>query len=263
VKQIRQFFKRAPLLHIGYHIFQALRDQYGVCINFLRIFHNLFIFFKEYHQYCHQPENNNFMVSSEYIRPYLTDKTKLTPIDPTYFLQDTWAAKKIFQNKPDHHYDIGSSASTIGIISQFIPVTMVDLRPIAVPLENLCFEKGDILHLPFADNSIKSLSSLCVVEHIGLGRYGDSLDQWGSEKAIVELTRVLAPGGNLYFSVPVDSKNRVWFNAHRSFTREYILDLFQGMELIEERYIYGGTMEYFYNKGKGFGTGLYHFSKTS
>jgi hypothetical protein len=53
-------------------------------------------------------------------------------------------------------------------------------------LENLFFKEGSILALPFESGSIKSLSSLCVVEHIGLGRYGDEIDPFGSESAIKE-----------------------------------------------------------------------------
>jgi hypothetical protein len=34
-----------------------------------------------------------------------------------------------------------------------------------------------------------------VVEHIGLGRYGEPMDEQGDLKAIEELKRVLAPGG--------------------------------------------------------------------
>ena len=59
-------------------------------------------------------------------------------------------------------------------------------------LPELNFKKGNILNLPFSDYSINSLSSICVIEHIGLGRYGDQLDQFGTEKAVKELVRVLA-----------------------------------------------------------------------
>ena len=150
---------------------------------------------------------------------------------------------------------------SIGILSQFTPVTMIDLRPISVELQNLQFEYGSILQLPFADQSIKSLSSLCVVEHIGLGRYGDPLDAWGSEKSARELQRVLSRGGNLFVSVPVDAECRVYFNAHRTFTRQYVLEMFSELELIEERYIYSNHIMEEYNPALGFGVGLFHFRR--
>lgn len=204
-------------------------------------------------------ENKQFK-TIEYF-PCLFDNLSYTPLEPTYFFQDSWAAKHIFDMKPSHHYDIGSSAKTIGILSQFTQITMIDIRPIELELPNLFFKKGSILELPFEDNSIETLSSLCVVEHIGLGRYGDPLDPFGSEKAIRELKRVLKVGGVILFSVPVDTENKIYFNAHRAFTRKYILELFDGFEVLDEKYHYGIKMFNDYDKTKGFGTGLYKLQK--
>lgn len=204
---------------------------------------------------------NNFNILKRDLYLCLFDNSDTTPLDPTYFYQDTWAAKHIFKLSPQHHIDIGSSATTIGIISQFVPVTMVDIRPLELNLEGLSFLKGDILNLPFKDNTVESLSSLCVVEHIGLGRYGDKIDSFGSEKAILEIKRVLKVGGVLLFSVPVDTVNKVYFNAHRSFTRDYILSLFDKFQLIDEKYQYGNLLEDNYDKQKGFGTGFYFLKK--
>jgi len=218
-------------------------------------------FIKEYRIFL-KDKNPKYKISINYILPYLKDNTEKTSVEPVYFFQDTWAAKKIFQSRPKHHYDIGSAYKTVGIISQFVPTTMIDIRPIDdISLDNLFFVKGSILNLPFKDNSIESLSSLCVVEHIGLGRYGDAIDPYGSERAIKELKRILKKGGDLYFSVHVDKECRVYFNAHRAFTRSYILELFNDLKLIEEKYIYGKKMYDNYDKSRGFGTGLFHFCK--
>ena len=83
----------------------------------------------------------------------------------------------------------------------------------------------------------------------------------GVAKALAEFKRVLQPGGNLYISVPVDNENKVYFNAHRAFTRDYALELAKPMALIEEKYIYGREMLDSYDKKFGFGTGLYYFKK--
>lgn len=216
-------------------------------------------FFSQFYYFKKSGKNENFKTIDFY--PCLFDNINYTPLEPTYFYQDCWAAKHIFQMKPSHHYDVGSSAKTMAIISQFVPVTMIDIRPIELKLQNLFFKKASILDLPFEDNSIESLSSLCVIEHIGLGRYGDLHDPFGSEKAIKELKRVVKPGGILLISVPVDSENKIYFNAHRAFTRDYILKLFEGFTLLEEKYIYGNKMYNVYDISKGFGTGLYLFKK--
>lgn len=216
-------------------------------------------FFKEYQAYKKQTENPAFTLA--HIYPCLHDNTKYTPVEPTYFFQDTWAAKKIFELKPQHHYDIGSAVTTIGILSQFVPTTMIDIRPLELSLDNLYFIEGSILKIPIEDHTLETISSLCVVEHIGLGRYGDAIDSFGSEKAIQELKRVVKKKGHILFSVPVDSKNKIYFNAHRAFTRSYILTLFHGFQLIEEKYHYGTKLYADYDSEKGFGTGFYMFQK--
>lgn len=211
-------------------------------------------FFRQYRELQKLGDNQAFKEVEWY--PCFNDNLDHTPVEPVYFLQDTWAARKLCELNPSHHYDIGSSVKTMGILSQFIPVTMVDIRPIEIELEHLNFVCGSILDLPFEDSSIESLSSLCVIEHIGLGRYGDSLDPFGYKKAIDELKRVLKPGGTIMFSVPVDRENKIYFNAHRAFTRDYILGQFNGFTIEEEKYQYGRKLYDKYDPAKGFGTVL-------
>jgi hypothetical protein len=86
--------------------------------------------------------------------------------------------------------------------------------------------------MPYADNSLESLSCLHVAEHIGLGRYGDPLDPLGTRKAAAELTRCLAKGGNLFFALPV-GRSRICFNAHRIHSPKTIIDYFNKLKLVE------------------------------
>lgn len=249
--------KKIPLLKWAVISLRALKRKHGV----LAITKELIGFFRDWNTYRKLPQNSDFRTETADLYPRLFDKTVTTGIDPVYFYQDTWCARKIFENKPTHHYDVGSKADLVGTISQFVPTTMVDIRPLEVTLPELSFVKGSILALPFKDGEISSISSICVIEHIGLGRYGDPLDQFGSEKSVTELIRVLAKGGSLYISVPIDSENKVYFNAHRAFTRKYILELFGSLKMIEEKYIYGNKLCDTYDPARGFGTGLYHFKK--
>jgi len=218
-------------------------------------------FTNDYRSYKSQQKNPNFLTSFSNWYPCLTDRTSNTPLDPVYFYQDSWAASKIFEYKPQSHIDIGSAAKTIGILSQFVPITMVDIRPIQLKMKGLDFKQGTILDLPFETASQASVSSLCVIEHIGLGRYGDPIDPWGSEKAIKELQRITKAEGIILFSVPIDDVNKVYFNAHRAFTKEYIISLFDQCTLEEDKYIYGNELVDTYNQSKGFGIGLYKFRK--
>ncbi len=256
---IKNKFKQIGIFVIAYNLIQALKQYFRFKpITFLR---DLFNFISDYIKLKNDLKNSNFQFYIKDFLPCLQDKTTNTPLDPVYFYQDSWAASKIFQNPPLEHFDIGSAAKTIGIISQFVPTTMIDIRPIALKLPNLKFIKGSILNLPFENNSIKSISSLCVIEHIGLGRYGDSIDAFGSEKSIKELIRVTAKNGFILFSVPINDANKIYFNAHRAFTREFILEQFYDCELIEERYIYKNDMVNMYIKENGYGIGLYQFKK--
>lgn len=215
-------------------------------------------FWNSYNQYnkIALPESK---VKTDYLYPCLGDDTAETELEPIYFYQDAWAFEKIVEAKPECHFDVGSQNKFVALLSKVFPVTMVDIRPLSLPLNTIKFVKGSILELPFEDGSIESLSSLCVVEHIGLGRYGDPLDPLGTEKAVKELKRVVKPGGNLYVSLPVDDENRTYFNAHRAFSEEYISKLFDQFELIEARYIYGN--EFGEKLKSGFGTGCYHFRR--
>ncbi len=203
-----------------------------------------------------------FDLSAKNLSPFLRDRTETTPLDPIYVLQDSWFARKISERRPSNHVDVGSSARSMTVIAQFVPITFVDIRPVEIDLPGFTFVSGSILALPFADRSVLSLSSLCVIEHIGLGRYGDTIDALGSEKAASELARVLSPGGNLYVSVPVDPQCRIYFNAHRAFSRDYLLKLFADLQLVEERYIYDRSVTTAYDPQRRFGTGLYHFRRT-
>ena len=256
---LKRFFKKNRHIKNVHAIFLSSRAFFTFkLVTFIK---QMNCFLSDLKSFKAQKANSKFKEIKYF--PCLFDNLSHTPLEPTYFFQDSWAAKHIFALKPAHHYDVGSSAKTMGIISQFTPVTMIDIRPIELQLPNLHFKEGSILELPLENNAIDCISSLCVIEHIGLGRYGDPLDAYGSEKAIKELKRVLKEGGILLFSVPVDDANKIYFNAHRAFTRDYILDLFKGFSILDEKYHYGMKLYDFYDPSKGFGTGLYMMKKDS
>lgn len=164
--------------------------------------------------------------------PCINDDTPTTPFDAHYFYQGVWALRKIKESGVKNHLDVGSEIRWVGLLSTVTKTTFIDIRPFKTDLKDLMVKKGDILNMSFKDNSIKSLSCLHVAEHIGLGRYGDKLDAEGTKKACRELFRILAPDGNLYFSVPV-GKEKVYFNAHRVHSPHSIINYFKDLKLIE------------------------------
>ncbi|HWH08006.1 MAG TPA: DUF268 domain-containing protein [Candidatus Thermoplasmatota archaeon] len=164
--------------------------------------------------------------------PVLHDKVATSPYDAHYFFQDNWALRRILENRPARHVDVGSRVDTVAHVAASVPTTFVDLRPLEAKVEGLDSRAGTILSLPYGDDSVESLSCLHVAEHIGLGRYGDPLDPQGTRKACQELQRVLAPGGNLYFALPV-GRERVAFNANRVHAPRTILGYFDRLALVE------------------------------
>ena len=187
-------------------------------------------YFSDWSRYAALPGAETLRFIDGY--PCLFDRTATTGIDGHYFYQDIWAFKLVLASGAPSHIDVGSRATLVGLLTAITRVTFIDIRPLLVHLENYNPLSGSILALPFADHSVPSLSCLHVAEHIGLGRYGDSLDPAGTQKAARELVRVLAPRGNLYFSVPV-GRSRVCFNAHRVHSPQQILDYFHDLELVQ------------------------------
>ena len=204
-------------------------------------------------------------IESEDIHPCIHDKTQTTEFDRHYFYQDIWAFKKICAAKPKLHVDVGSRIDFVGFLTAVTNVTFIDIRPLMADLDNFDSRKGSILSMPFENNSVHSLSCLHVAEHVGLGRYGDPLDPFGTKKSCRELSRILANGGNLYFSLPV-GRPRLCFNAHRIHAPHQIIGYFADLDLCgfsgiddDGRFVKDAEIEQF--ESMNYGCGLFHFTK--
>lgn len=196
-------------------------------IKIFKFIHDVFIFKK-----LAQKINTRFLPRIVDFYPILGEDTEDTGFDRHYIYHPAWAARVIALNKPEFHVDISSIINFSTQLSAFIPVRFYDYRPANISLSNLQTGQADLLALPFHENEIKSLSCMHVVEHIGLGRYGDPLDPEGDIKAINELKRVLAYGGDLLFVVPIGVP-KLAFNAHRVYSYDQILSYFKELKLIE------------------------------
>ena len=80
-----------------------------------------------------------------------------------------------------------------------------------------------------------SLSCLHVLEHFGLGRYGDPIDPNGYKTGFANLASLLRPGGRFYLSTPI-GQERVEFNANWVFDPATILGLAHSSGLRLERF---------------------------
>jgi hypothetical protein len=205
-------------------------------------------------------------ISALDLQPCLGDWSTHTPFDAHYFYQGAWLARRVIATKVAKHVDIGSSVLTISVLSAQVETVFVDYRPLKVELPGLTSIAGNILDLPFPDDSIASLSCLHVIEHIGLGRYGDPIDPSGTIKAALELKRIVSRGGNLFLSVPI-GRERVCFNAHRVHSAMTVLTLFPELTLLEFSFVDDEGLYHEHQSveaaiGLEYGCGLFHFQKS-
>ena len=200
--------------------------------------------------------------------PFYRDRFRTAGALGEYFHQDLWAARKLYAARPARHVDVGSRID--GFIAHclvFMEVEVVDIRPLAHPPTGLRFVQADAARMAdFADGSIASLSSLHAAEHFGLGRYGDAIDPEGHLTFMRALARVLAPGGRLYFSVPVGRAQKVEFNAHRVLRTATVLEVFGALALRSFSLVHlDGTLQEDVAPGEAdrvdYGCGLFEFAK--
>jgi hypothetical protein len=143
-----------------------------------------------------------------------------------YFHQDLLVARRIYQNRPVRHVDIGSRVDGfIAHVASYRPIVVMDIRNMTCSVPNMEFIQADLMRYPDAClvGSFDSLSSLHALEHFGLGRYGDPLNYDGHLVGLGNMAALLATGGKFYLSVPVGPQ-RIEFNAHRVFSIRYLLD---------------------------------------
>lgn len=200
-------------------------------VRFLRDFRR---FFLDWSKFNAENGRKSFHVGWRNLYPCWEDWNASACTLSYYFWQDLWAARKIFMARPPVHFDIASRVD--GFIAHllcFMPVTMLDIRPLPWQIEGLDFIRADATNLEqIEDNSIHSLSSLCAVEHFGLGRYGDPIEPEACFRVMNAMQRVLAPGGRLYLVVPV-GEDGVAFNAHRVFAPDTIIKSFNQLQLVD------------------------------
>lgn len=210
-------------------------------------------------------------IREEYQYPIFTDKFEQAGNINSYFWQDLWAARKIYEGNPKEHFDIGSRVD--GFISHLLSfrnnIHLIDIRPLERTIEGLNFIQSDATVLEnIMDNSIESLSALCSLEHFGLGRYGDPIDPDACYKCFDAIEHKVKHGGDIYLSVPI-GKEHIEFNAHRVFYASTIVENFSQCQLMEFSSTYDGYIEYGVDINKyddeillgGKRFGLFHFRR--
>lgn len=199
------------LRRTGFKIIRIVRAP----ISTIKVLYD-FIIFKKNH-------STRFKTSIFDLYP-VNEKTSETSFDRHYIYHTAWAVRVVKEINPKFHIDISSALYFCTSLSAFIPVKFYDYRPAPLFLDGLESHKGDLMHLPFENNSVESISCMHTIEHVGLGRYGDPIDPDGDLKAVKELKRVVKSGGSLLIVTPV-GKPVVEYNAHRVYSPYQIKDM--------------------------------------
>lgn len=189
-------------------------------------------FRKQYREFT-EHESPRFSCTPRNMLPMLNEASSTTNYDAHYIYHPAWAARILAETSPRVHVDISSSLHFCTLVSAFLDVEFYDYRPAHIELSSLVCGRADLLSLHFPDNSVCSLSCMHVVEHIGLGRYGDPIVPDGDLMAMRELKRVLAPEGTLLVVVPISGRPRIEFNAHRIYAYAQMINYFSDLELVE------------------------------
>ena len=200
------------------------------------------------------------------LQPILGDKTSKISFVSHYVHHTAWAARVLKKEGIKKHVDIGSSHYFAVLVSAFINFEYYEYRPMEIHLSGLFTGKADLTNLDFDDSSLSSLSCMHVVEHVGLGRYGDPIQPDGDLIAMRELSRVLKSGGHLLFVVPVGGP-RLCFNRHSIYNPVEILNYFQDLNLIEfsvstDSGVYSKNVSPSDYIDQVYACGMYHFQKT-
>jgi hypothetical protein len=163
-----------------------------------------------------------------FLYPILRDRFETNGnLKSHYFHEDLTVARKVFENKPERHVDVGSRVDGfVAHIATFREIEVFDIRPQTTIVRNIKFLTADFTSVaPAYHQYTDSISSLNVIEHFGLGRYGDPVDVNGHLKGLDSIYKVLKSRGKFYFSTPIGPL-RIEFNAHRVFSIAYLLEIF-------------------------------------
>jgi SAM-dependent methyltransferase len=100
--------------------------------------------------------------------------------------------------------DIGccSSQFPIALASRGFRVVGIDVQPYPYQHPNFRAVRGDAMCFPFPSGCFGAVLAISVVEHIGIGHYGDPTAGDGDEQTVREIQRVLKPGGRALLTMP-------------------------------------------------------------
>ena len=117
--------------------------------------------------------------------------------------------------------DIGCvhSRLPIALASRGHRVVGLDFLPYPYRHPNLQAVRGDATRTPFHATSFDAVLAVSVIEHIGIGHYGDPSAEGADREAVREIARILKPEGRSVITLPfgrslIDDSKRVYDAPH-------------------------------------------------
>lgn len=195
---------------------------------------NLPDIYKDYKAYIQQETPNHPFKEKKMFIVAWEKNTQSADLNAFYFYQDLHVAQLIHKNNPKKHVDIWSRIDGfVAHVASYREIELFDIRPMSSPIHNVIFTQADLMRLDESMyNYADSVSSLSVLEHFGLWRYGDTIDIDWYIKWLDSIYNILQPWGKAYISLPIWPQ-RVEFNAHRVFSVQYFLSLFENKYKID------------------------------
>jgi len=116
-------------------------------------------------------------------------------------------------------------------------VTCFDVRRFDPPftMQGLDLVTGDLQAYDFKDKKFDAIINVSVIEHIGLGRYGDANSTDGDIKVMQKLARWLKPNGKMLFTIPV-GKDAIHSPLHRVYGQQRLPSLLGKYHILKEEY---------------------------
>ncbi|OGS39275.1 MAG: hypothetical protein A2551_04740 [Elusimicrobia bacterium RIFOXYD2_FULL_34_30] len=196
-----------------------------------RIFKNILIKITDKYNYYHpasvkyrksQEENYNIFrrtFPDKIFFKYIINRSGAGKSHMAELAQFNFASNELFALKPKNILDIGSHLSWLSGVGSHYNLKTIDIRKKDIVLNAEESFIGRAEKLPFNNESIECITSLCSIEHFGLGSYGDEIDPYGDVKAIAEIERVLKRDGSFIFSTTLTrNKSYIVFNTHRVYS---------------------------------------------
>jgi SAM-dependent methyltransferase len=148
----------------------------------------------------------------------------------------------IFQNLRDVNgpvMDLGSCSSRVpvALAARGFRTIALDVNPYPHRHPNLLPMRGDAMRLPFADGTVATVLAVSVIEHIGIGHYGDPKMETGDQQVVREIGRVLRAGGKALITVPFGQQ--MIGDFQRVYSPAWLKKLLAPLSVIRVEYAWG------------------------